>query len=194
LRADRHQETKPASARLAGELSSDRLLRLLKTGTDEAQEADTSDDSRKANILLERLAGTVPWNEIQASDTARVMARIPTHLLPLGGHSLGDVLLDQDTSLETLNVLKDACKQVVAHKEPEWRYAVAITLYYAAIASALRFHARKITTHSPEALRKAFDDLGRKPWMAPELVIHFKAAIGFCREKDPEHRTRKKPE
>jgi hypothetical protein len=153
-----------------------RLARLMSIGSEAQVNPALSEDDRIADLLMERLGGNLPCDEIEGLGGTGILSRMPTDLLPMAGRSLGDVLLDPATSLTALQAIKDAWKLAAAEKTAVWRHAVAIALYYAAIASALRFHGRKITRHADDALAESFAELSRKPWMAPELAGHLEAA------------------
>ncbi|KPL20813.1 MAG: hypothetical protein AMJ75_11170 [Phycisphaerae bacterium SM1_79] len=68
-------------------------------------------------------------------------------------------------------------------KRSEPEHAVAVAIYYAAIASALVFHDVKVTTHSYESLEASFTRLINKPWMSAELNSLFIRALKLCRKK-----------
>ena len=61
--------------------------------------------------------------------------------------------------------------------------ATATVVYYAAIASALLFHQRRITEHTYDKLEKAYGDLEQKDWIPSELKELFRKAKAACQER-----------
>jgi hypothetical protein len=101
----------------------------------------------------------------------------------VSGPALGEVLLDSATDLATIQKIKDYGKGLAACDDSEADHTVGVTIYYAAIASALVFHGNKITRHSYRRLADAFDTLQKKPWVPSELSEHLRGAHRYCIEK-----------
>jgi len=88
----------------------------------------------------------------------------------LAGKTLVEVLLDPRADLGLLRAVKECCKRLSLSLDSRAEAAIATTLYYAAMASALVYHDKKITRHSEDTLDEAFGSLIEKPWMASELA------------------------
>jgi hypothetical protein len=98
-------------------------------------------------------------------------------MLGVARQTLRDLLLDSKTDLAVIKTLKDYGKKLVRRGGPEAKQAAATVIYYAAIASALVFHAHKITQHSCQTL------LEQKPWVPPELKDLFRRAKAACHQR-----------
>ena len=134
----------------------------------------------KEHLLRWVLAGALPGQgELQKS-----LPAMADQLHPLGRRPLGEVLLDAGTPLEAIQEIKSHGKRLAAGTRPEEEHSVAVTVYFAAIASAMLFHGKKITSHSWPALAEHFDGLAGKTWMAPELAGHFARARELCRARE----------
>ncbi|MBN1359883.1 MAG: hypothetical protein JW993_04795 [Sedimentisphaerales bacterium] len=95
--------------------------------------------------------------------------------------TLREVLLDRRSGLNMVSDVRRHAKQQTTRTDDEVKHAVMTTIYFAAIASALVFHGRRISTYSPESLRCSFAKLCRKTWMPAELVELFEKADEACR-------------
>ena len=60
---------------------------------------------------------------------------------------------------------------------------IFLSVYYAAIASGLVFHGRKITEHSYAHLMEAFQSLSGEKWLQEGLVDILKPAHEFCKDR-----------
>jgi hypothetical protein len=109
-----------------------------------------------------------------------MVGRLGYETHPLAGKTLVEVLLGPRTDLGLLRAIKECCKRLSSGLESKAEAAIATTLYYAAVASALVYHNKKITQHSWDALDEAYRLLMDKPWMDPELAELFSRARSFC--------------
>jgi len=112
-----------------------------------------------------------------------VLNRPCRELLPLAGRPLGDVLTDAATSLSALETLKDYGKALALVWEEGAEHAVAMTVYYAAIAAALTYHGRKITSRPFADLERTMELLVSTPWMTLPMVRLLSDARHACREE-----------
>ncbi len=104
-------------------------------------------------------------------------------LAPQSQLSLGEALTDSKTDLRTILQIKNDAKQTAAQDCPKAQRGVSVTLYYAAIASALLFYDRKITTYSYDAVAIALAKLLDKPWIPPVLASHLQTARKICLDR-----------
>ena len=158
------------------------IARLLGIGA-EADQGGESPEEAKADLLRARLSGTLPLETAVVEDLPAIAGRLCEDLFPLRGKPLGDALLDKETSLAVLERIKDYGKKLAGRKDRETEHAVGIAIYFAAIASALLFHDKRITSYGHQALTEAFGTLIEKRWVAPELVRHFSKARKLCARK-----------
>jgi len=101
----------------------------------------------------------------------------------LAGKSLLEVLLNPKSDAGLLQVIKDYSKSLSRSSTCEAEMAVATIIYYAALASLLIYHEKKITQYSYESLDESFALLMEKKWMAEELVELFSRARRICESK-----------
>lgn len=132
-----------------------------------------------AKLLRERLRSPIPVERIAVESLQEALGRVRQEVLPLAGVPVGELLLDPCAEVTTLVTLKNCTKKLAARlDQPSAEYDAMVTIYFAAIASALVFHRRTISTHTPETLAHAFRKLKGQPWMAWELAELFtKAAV-----------------
>jgi hypothetical protein len=93
--------------------------------------------------------------------------------------SLCEVLMNPATTVGTLNAIKESAKKSASLGERQ----IAVTIYFAAIASALVFHDQKISTSCYASLQRSFCELAEKPWMPLEFASLFVRASTICDAK-----------
>jgi len=130
-----------------------------------------------AELIQAHLAGALPLDTAIIDELPVLIGRLQRDLSHHAGRTLGDVLTDSESDLEIIKKVRRYAKRMAARN----RHAVAITIYFAAIANALVFHQVKITTHSYESLETSFGNLVNKPWMPARLVRVFAKARKVCR-------------
>ena len=159
-----------------------KLARLLGITLYSGRDKDREDSVESMSELLHaHLAGTLPLDTTLMDELPVLIGRLREDLARHAGKSLGDVLTDSKSDLETLKKIRRYAKRMAARKKPRARHAVAIAIYFAAIANALAFHDVKITTHSCESLKASFGNLANKPWMPAKLVRVFRKAGKACK-------------
>lgn len=105
----------------------------------------------------------------------------PCHgLSDVAGQALGQLLMNPHTDLAIVRALKDYAKALSRCGAQGPEHTAAIVVYYAAIASALVFHGKKITRHSYETLRGAFSQLVEKNWLPREVKELFRRSREAC--------------
>ena len=152
----------------------DGLAELLRIGAGSPEDA-------KADLLAARVAGPLPLDAAGADKMQAIVGRLRERLMPLHGRPLRDALLDEQTALDDLVTIKEYGKQLAAREDSEVAHAVAVAVYFAAIAAALVSHGKRITSYSYPALVSAFGVLVDKRWMLPELARLFSKAKRICR-------------
>ena len=167
-------------------LSPGKLARLLGITLDSESGDERKDFVRSASDLIQaHLAGTLPFETAVTDELPAIIGRLRDDLIAHGGKTLGDVLTDPKSDLDTIRSIRRYAKRMASRKSSKARHAVAIAIYFAAIANALTFHDVKITTHSYGSLRASFGNLAKKPWMPAELVRLFTKACKLCRKSKP---------
>lgn len=145
-------------------------------------EADHADGSL-AQVLRRQLTEVLPGNVLLFPNSTKVSDKKQCDLTSLAGRSLLQVFLSSETSISQLQVIKEASKCLTTTSVSEAEFAVATTIYHAAIASCLVHHAKKISQHSYEKLDESFTLLLEKKWMAFEFVELFSHARRICIKK-----------
>jgi hypothetical protein len=145
-------------------LSPDRPAKLLALGLESKEDPDEIEEERTvADMLDEMLSNKLPGEEVLGADKA-----------------IGNLFLDPKSDLAVIKTLKEYGKELVRCADSEIQKAVATTIYYAAIASALVFHRTKVTQHSYGKLQKAYEDLEQKKWIPSDLKDLLKKAKAAC--------------
>ena len=167
-------------------LSPAKLARLLgitlDSGSGEVGENSTQNTSE---LIQAHLAGTLPFDTTVIEELPAIIGRLRNDLIAHAGKTLGGVLTDPESDLDTIKKVRQHAKKMASRRNSKAKHAVAIAIYFAAIANALIFHETKITTHSYESLKASFGDLAVKQWMPDELVRLFTKASKRCRKKAP---------
>jgi hypothetical protein len=147
-------------------LSPDRLARLLALGLEDKKDrADREEEQTAAEVLEEMLSNKLPPEEVLGAD-----------------RTIGSLFLDPKSDLTVIKTLKEYGKELVRRADSEIQKVAATAIYYAAIASALVFHQKKITRHSYAKLQKAYEDLEQKKWIPSDLKRLLKKAKAACQE------------
>jgi hypothetical protein len=165
-------------------LNPESLARLLGIALyfDSDEDKDSSTHPT-AQLLKARLAGTLPLDTTVVEELPAILGQLRKNLMPLGGRTLGEIITDSKSDLGAIKKIRRYAKKMASRKRSEADRAVAVAIYYAAIASALVFHDMKITTHSYESLEVSFAKLINKPWMSTELNKLFVRALKLCRRR-----------
>ena len=144
------------------------------------------DDDATARLLREQLTSTLPKDSFLLDSVLLIMGRLGCDVRSLAGKSLGEVLLDPGSDIGLLQAIKDHSKKLSHSSVCQAEAAVATTIYYAALASSLLYHDRKITQYSREDLDQSFAVLMEKKWMTPELAGLFRRARSSYKDKKGE--------
>ena len=147
-----------------------------------ADEIDGSISEQTGNLLRARLAGPLPADAGQAEALPALLGQLRECLFPMGGKPMQDIFLDPEPDLDVLEAIKRQAKHVADAEKAPPDHDVHITLYYAAIASALLFRDVKISTFSYADLAKSFERLCQQDWMPDRMRRHFRAAQKRCAE------------
>lgn len=165
-------------------LSPERLARLFGIALDSDSKKETKNSTHTASELINaHLAGTLPFDSTVIDELPAIIGRLRKELVPNAGRTLGEVLLDQKSDLDTIKKVRIYAKKMASRKNNKAKHAMSIAIYFAAIANALLFHDVKITTHSYQSLKESFDNLNAKSWMPVKLVKLFTEAGKVCQNK-----------
>ena len=159
------------------------LTRLWELGAGRGPaDGEIDQDELTAELLRAKLDGALPLDEAAVDSVPVILARPCPELLCCTGRTLRDVLLDPKAGLDAIKTVKDYAKKLAGRDELEPEHAVAIAIYYAAIAGAQVFHGHKITSHSQEYLHRSYGELTEAPWMPADLGGLLTKARELCRK------------
>jgi hypothetical protein len=162
----------------------DQLAGLLSLGLEDPDPADAEGhDERMAGLLREQLSCVLPRSMLLFDALVMMMARLGCDVRSLAGRSLLEVLRNPQSDLGLLQAIKDCSKKLSFSLDSKTEAALATTIYYAALASALVYHDRRITQYSYEALDQSFATFAAKKWIGLELAELFSRARSVCGEK-----------
>jgi hypothetical protein len=159
----------------------DQMAALFAVGSEDLNSAQKGDGHEKmAELLHEQLNCPSPESSIFRDILLMMIGQSGRNPDALTGKSLNQVLLSPQSDLDLLRVLKESCKTLSRSLDSEEETALATTIYFAALASALVFHQQKITQISYEKLEDSFALLREKQWMSSELIELFSQAPQIC--------------
>lgn len=166
-------------------LSPKRLASLLGIALDNDSGGDKNNpEHNTAELLNARLNGMLPLDTTVVEELPVILGRLYKDIMPSAGKTLGQVLTDSKSNLDTIKKIREYAKKMTSRKVLSGEKAVAVAIYYAAIANALLFHDIKITTYSYKSLDDSFIRLINKPWISTELAKLFIDASKICRKKE----------
>lgn len=157
------------------------LLCLYIMDSDEGDERNLGEDKR--TLLGDLLSDALPLDQETIKILPSILRRLYVEMPPLVGRPLGNLLLSPDTRLEDLIAIKEHAKKMMSTADTDAKYEARAVIYYAAIASALAFHDRKITTHSNEELENSLSALVERDWIKADLSQLLKKAQEICRSR-----------
>ncbi|MFC1763490.1 hypothetical protein ACFL6U_15605 [Planctomycetota bacterium] len=161
-------------------LGPDKIAQLLGVSLDaDLDETDEVSSDAAGQLLDAHLAGVLPL------DTAAV-DKLPVMLGKLNNGdtpSLGAVLTSNNSSLKTIRKIRRYAKSTAARHSSPAQHAAITAIYFAAIANALVFHDRKLSSYSYADLVDSFNDLLDKSWIPENLIMLFKQAQQICHNK-----------
>lgn len=175
----------------------DQLAGLLSVGIDDTEACDgEGHDESMASLLRGQLMCPLPTGSLLFDALVMMMGRLGCDTRSLVGRTLGDVLLNPQTDVGLLQAIKDCSKRLSCALDSRAHTAIATVTYYAALASALVHHDKKISQYSYDTLERSFATLMLKKWIPPDLMRLFSRARGICHDKrDPDgNRPQRRPE
>jgi hypothetical protein len=165
-------------------LKLDQMAGLFSMGAEEPDPTDErSVNETMATLLHEQLACALPRHSLLFDALLMMMDQEGHDTRSLAGRSLGRVLLEPQSDVDLLRAIKDCSKKLSHELDSEAETALATTVYFAALASALVHHDKKITQNSYEKLGESFTLLTAKKWMAQELIGLFGRARRICESR-----------
>lgn len=161
-------------------LKKEKLAEIWQIGSNLSDSADVSQDQMKTEQLREYLAASLPLDAETTQLLPKGLGRLCQELRPFTGMTIGNLLLDKNTDIETIRYIKELGKKQENAASSEAERAAATALYYAAIAHALVYHEQKITEFPYQDLDTWFNSLLMHNWITPGVSELFKQAQAFC--------------
>jgi len=165
-------------------LKLEQLANLFSVAAEEENHMDDfHNEKAAAGLLQNQLTSSLPKDSLLLNSILMMLDQPGSDIQSLAGKSLLEVLLNPKSDAGLLRVIKDYSKSLSRSSTCEVEMAVATIIYYAALASLLIYHEKKITQYSYESLDESFALLMEKKWMAEELVELFSRARRICESK-----------
>jgi len=165
-------------------LSAEKLRQIWDIGSDVDQDnAEIEPDLKRAELLRDWLTCTLPPDKELADLLPALLMRLFRELRPFAGESFASLLQDPQTDISLIAKIKDLSKKLVESAKSAAERDAAAAIYYSAIASALVFHDRKITSFSYERLAQSFSSLSDKRWLTPETGQLIDSACKLSRKR-----------
>lgn len=163
------------------------LLRISSESDD--SQAELTEDQKKAQLLLDRLAEPLLLDPSVVKMLPSIPSLLSSAMELCDGESIGQILMDPGTDISVLRKIKGFNNKASRRTDCPIECDTAIAVYYAAIASALVFHNKRISRFGYEELEKSFAQLADKPWMDPSIVELFGRAGQVCQDPSSERQT-----
>ncbi|MFC1764637.1 hypothetical protein ACFL6U_21535 [Planctomycetota bacterium] len=158
-------------------LNKKQTTRLLELGLQSDSELPQSNaDTLKEQLLVDALRSKLPIDQALEEALPAMIQSLARELESLSGSSLGELLTSPETSTEILVKIKDHAKERGNTAQKETEREIALAVYYAAIAAALVHHNTKISEHTDQNLKNAFNKLEQHAWMPTNLRTLFQEA------------------
>ena len=113
----------------------------------------------------------LPLEPEQIEQIPAILSQLCNTMGILSGDTIITLLKNPWTELDIIKKVKAYSKEISSGIKGQPDYEVAAAIYYGAIASALLFHNKKITTHSYEKLVTSFKRMIEKSWISTDLKI-----------------------
>jgi hypothetical protein len=165
-------------------LKPDKLAQLwnMESKIDQGKNEENQDQT-KAEFLRDRLAQKIPLDHVVAQTLPKALAQACKDIQPFTGNSYGILLNDPLTEVTILKKMKEDNKKLAQHISSDTEYDVVTVIYYAAIASALVYHAQRITSFSYGDLNDKYTSLLKNNWLTSDLRNLFQKAQNCCDQK-----------
>ena len=150
-------------------LNAEKLGNLLRLYMDNNEEDQRNCDDDKKALLGDLLSDALPLDQETIKTLPSILRILYEEMPPLVGQPLGKLLLSPETKLEHLIAIKEHAKKMMSTADTDAKYETRAVIYYAAIASALVFHDRKITTHSNQDVKNSLSAFIERDWIKADL-------------------------
>lgn len=165
-------------------LEADKLAKILNVcSEDKSNDSDIPEDQMKAELLQDRLSETLVSGSLKNSHLRKEL----NHLCNMAGiastEQIRHLLINPETDIELIEKIKRHGKRLSQTNPSNIEHETSNVIYYAAIASALAYHDKKITQFSCKKLEGAFSVFVETDWISNDLKELFEKAIMYCHKK-----------
>jgi len=164
-------------------LTLDQLRKLCTAAREPGDAPDPGEHDAKKELLTFRLAQTLPLDKQQTEALPEVLSLLCRAMGDLTGDAIGEIIKHPSSDLPAIKRIKRYSKKLASKAASKPEHDVHAAIYYAAIAHALVFHQRRITRFSYPVLTETYTRLINEPWISQDLLMLFKLAKAYCREK-----------
>ena len=162
-------------------LSREKLVSLLAIGSEPRDDRlEPEADRAMATLLARRLEEPLLAGGLVSDNAQGTIEEAHGDAQRLTERPLGELLLDPSSDLAVIAAIKDHAKRGSAGRQESPERAIAILIYYAAIASGLVFHNVLISSHSLDYLGSSLAEFASKGWVPKNLRELFSAASASC--------------
>lgn len=144
------------------------------------RDESTNTNDQKTDLLYDILNSRLPVTPSVVDSLPRVVKDLCPSLNSVAGGTIGGLLHNPRTEISTLKRIKLYAKESGTSAESEAQTDAYMVVYYAAIASALLFHDKKITRHAHEDLKEFFMSYSQEVWVLEEIKGLFREAHIHC--------------
>jgi len=163
------------------DLTESQKSRLFGLGLESSPcDGSTDTNDQKRDLLYDILSSRLPVEPSVVDSLPRVVKDLCPSLNSVAGDTIGDLLGNPQTEISTIKRIKWYAKESGTSTESETQTDVYLVVYYAAIASALLFHGKKITQHPYEDLQEFFLSFSQEAWVLEEIKDLFRKAQMHC--------------
>jgi hypothetical protein len=164
------------------ELSTAQKTQLLALGL-EAESDYQQDRECRADSLYDVLTHPLPLGSAAVNSLPAPLRGLSRNVRSIAGDPLIELLTTPDTNISAIEAIKEYAKNSGQSAKSEDRTEIFLSVYYAAIASGLTFHGRKISQHPFKHLADAFGKLAEEPWIHAKLRDLMSRARELCDSK-----------
>ena len=167
------------------DLTAKQKTRLLSLGrSSKAFETSVDLEEKKADLLYDILTRTLPVDQSIVDSLPPALRSLSGKLRSVAGEPLRELLKNPKTDISVIKKIKFYAKESGASSKSKAESDIFLAIYYAAIASALLFHNKKITQHLHEDLEMFFLSFTKKSWVPEDLKILFNKAYEHCQKTE----------
>ena len=161
-------------------LTEDQKSLLFGLGLAKPHNRSIDTGEQKTDMLYDILNSRFPVDPSVVDSLPGVVKDLCPSLNSVAGNTIGDLLQNSYTDISTLKRIKWHAKESGTSAESEAQIDVYLVVYYAAIASTLLFHGKKITQHPYEDLQGFFLSFSQEAWVLEEIKDLFRKAQMHC--------------